>query len=68
MQRQTWHSAAKWQRNTMTKEKFLTARWNNRFSLGLGLVFFSFIGVAVFTAALPAGDAFRGLVLIGCLF
>jgi hypothetical protein len=52
----------------MMGEALLTARWNNRFTLVLGLIFFSFIAVALFTAALSAGDAFRGLVLIGCMF
>lgn len=52
----------------MIKEKFLTAHWNNRFSLVLGFIFFSFIAVAIFTSALSTGDAFSGLVLIGCVF
>jgi hypothetical protein len=52
----------------MTREAFLTARWNNGFTLGLGLLSFSFIAIALFTALLSAGDAFKGLVLIGCLF
>jgi hypothetical protein len=52
----------------MTIEAFLTARWNNRFSLGLGLLFFSFAAFAAFTKVLTANDAFTGLVLIGCLF
>ena len=52
----------------MTGDTLLTARWNNRFTAGLGLIFFSFIAVALFTEVLSAGDAFRGLVLIGCLF
>lgn len=52
----------------MTRDAFLTARWNNGFTLGLGLIFFSYIAVVLVAAALSAGDAFTGLVLIGCLF
>lgn len=52
----------------MTIDAFMTARWNNRFTLGLGLIFFSYIAVVLFAAALSASDAFTGLVLIGCLF
>ena len=52
----------------MTLDVVMTARWNNRFSLGLAFLFFSFIAVAVATATLPERDTFTGLVLIGCLF
>jgi len=52
----------------MIGDTLLTGRWNNRFTAGLGLIFFSFIAVTLFTAVLSAGDAFRRLVLIGCLF
>jgi hypothetical protein len=51
----------------MKLDSLLTARWNNRFTAGLGLIFFAFIFVALL-AALPAGDSFTGLVLIGCMF
>ena len=52
----------------MKLDSLLTARWNNRFTAGLGLIFFSFIAFATLTGALPAGDSFTGLVLIGCMF
>jgi hypothetical protein len=52
----------------MTLTNFLTASWNNRFSLGLGAIFFPFAALTVFTATLPAKDAFPVLVLIGCVF
>ncbi len=52
----------------MIGDRLLTARWNNGFTLGLGLIFFSYIAVALFTTALPAEAAFTGLVMIGCMF
>lgn len=52
----------------MMKETFLTSQWNNRFSLGLGFVFFSYSAIILLTVALSAEEAFTGLVLIGCMF
>lgn len=52
----------------MTQETFLSARWNNGITFGLGLLFFSFIAIALFTTLLSVENAFQGLVLIGCLF
>ena len=48
--------------------KFLTLEWNNRFSLGMGLLFFSYIGIVLVTGAPLTSTTFKPLVLIGCLF
>lgn len=52
----------------MTRDALFTAQWNNRFTMWLGTLFFAFIALTVFTSVLSDGEAFRGLVLIGCLF
>ena len=52
----------------MTKEAFLTVRWNNVLALGLGLVFVIYAVVALSTLALSDGAAFVGLVVIGVLY
>ncbi len=52
----------------MTKEEFLTARWNNLLTLALGLVFAIYAVVAWSTSALSDGAAFLGLSVIGAVF
>ncbi|MCL4249196.1 MAG: hypothetical protein KJ065_13700 [Anaerolineae bacterium] len=52
----------------MTREKFLTVGWNNRISLGFGLIVVTYV-VAVLSAATWASrDGFIGLVLFGVVF
>jgi len=52
----------------MTKEKFLTVRWNNLLSLGLGLPALIYI-VAAFSTSLWLGKGgLIGLALIGVLY
>ncbi len=52
----------------MTRENFLTVRWNNLLSLGLGLIVLAYI-VAVSSLSLWADQGgFTGLVVIGACF
>jgi hypothetical protein len=52
----------------MTKEKFLTLRWNNILTLGLGLIMLTFIGIVLTTSLLSDVAAFIGLVLLGAIY
>lgn len=52
----------------MTKDEFLTVRWNNLLSLILGLPALLYIGVVLFTPALSINAGFIGLVVIGVLY
>jgi hypothetical protein len=52
----------------MTKEKFLTASWNNVLTLALGLVFVIYALVVWSTSGLSDSAAFIGLVIIGAVY
>lgn len=52
----------------MTKEKFLTVRWNNVLSLGLGIPALIYVVFALTTSVLSDLAAFIGLVVIGVLY
>ena len=52
----------------MTKEQFLTVRWNNLISLGLGLIFLTYIVVAFSNPVLLDTAGFIGFVVVGLLF
>ena len=52
----------------MTKEKFLTVRWNNVLTLTLGLVFVIYAVVVWSTSGLSDSAAFIGLVIIGAVY
>jgi hypothetical protein len=52
----------------MTKERFLTVRWNNLLSLGLGLVVLTYAVVAISTSLASELGGFIGLVVIGVLY
>jgi hypothetical protein len=52
----------------MTKEKFLTVRWNNLLTLGLGLVALIYIVLAFTTSNWTGRGAFIGLTIIGILY
>ena len=52
----------------MSKETFLTARWNNWTSLFGGLVFLIYVIVVLATPVLPATAAFVGVAIIGVLY
>jgi len=49
----------------MTKDEFLTVRWNNLLSLGLGLIALIYVAVVLSTLALSLSAGFVGLVVIG---
>ena len=52
----------------MTKDEFLTVRWNNVLALGIGLVFVIYAVVAWSTSVLLESVAFAGLVLVGVVY
>ena len=52
----------------MTKEKFLTVRWNNVLTLGLGLPALAYAVVALSTSLASGWPGFLGLVVIGVLY
>ena len=52
----------------MTKEKFLTVRWNNLLSLGLGLPALIYIVVALSTSVWATMGGLIGLSIIGVLY
>ena len=54
--------------DTMTKEEFLTVRWNNLLSLGLGLILLIYVVLVLSTSVLSDFAAFIGLVVIGVLY
>lgn len=52
----------------MTKEQFLTLRWNNILTLGMGLIMLIYVGFVIYTSALSDVLAFIGLALIGAVY
>ena len=52
----------------MTKDKFLTGRWNNIFSLGLGAPLIIYIIIAVFTPVLSDFSRFIGISIFGAVY
>jgi hypothetical protein len=52
----------------MTKEKFLTVRWNNLLSLGLGIPALIYVVVALSTSVWSERGGMIGLALIGVLY
>jgi hypothetical protein len=52
----------------MTKEEFLTVRWNNLLTLGLGLILLIYVAVVVSTSVLSDLAAFIGLAVIGVVY
>jgi hypothetical protein len=52
----------------MTKEKFLTVRWNNLLTLGLGLPGLIYVLVAFSTSAWSTRGGFIGLSIMGVLY
>ena len=52
----------------MTKEKFLTVRWNNVLVLGLGIPALIYAIVALSTSMLSDKAGFIGLVVIGVAY
>ena len=54
--------------DTMTKEEFLTVRWNNLLSLGLGLPALVYVVAAFSTPAWSGKGGLIGLSIIGVLY
>ena len=52
----------------MTKEKFLTVRWNNMLSLGLGLPALIYVLFALSTSLWSGRAEMIGLAIIGALY
>ena len=52
----------------MTKEQFLTVRWNNLLSLGLGALVLVYAVVVLSTSLLSDLAGFIGLAVIGVLY
>lgn len=52
----------------MTKEKFLTVRWNNLLSLGLGVPTLVYVVAAFSTSAWSGRGDLIGLAIFGALF
>lgn len=49
----------------MTKEKFLTVRWNNLLSVGLALIVLTYVGIVIATSDWSGRNALIGLAIIG---
>ena len=52
----------------MTKEEYLTVRWNNMLSLVMGFIPLIYAVVVLSTSVLLDSAGFVGLVVIGVLF
>ena len=52
----------------MTKEQFLTLRWNNILTLGMGLIMLIYVGFVISTSVLSDVVAFVGLAIIGAVY
>ena len=52
----------------MTKDKFLTVRWNNLLSLVLGVPALVYVGIVLSTSVLSDTAGFFGLVIIGIFY
>jgi hypothetical protein len=52
----------------MTRGRFLTARWNNLLSLGVGLPALAYAMVALSAPALSGLGGFIGMVIVGVVY
>lgn len=52
----------------MTKDKFLTVRWNNLLSLAVGLPALAYVVVALSISALSGLGGFIGMVIVGVVY
>ncbi|MEZ4667987.1 MAG: hypothetical protein R3E39_08735 [Anaerolineae bacterium] len=52
----------------MTRENFLTIRWNNRLTLALGIPALVYVVAVLFTANWSGRDGLIGLAIIGVLY
>jgi hypothetical protein len=53
---------------TLNKERFLTARWNNVLTVGLGIPTLIYAGIALSTSLASELWGFAGLAVIGVLY
>ncbi len=53
---------------TMTKDAFLTRRWNNFLSVGLGIPLLIYIAVVLSTSVLSEFASFIGIVIAGVVY
>ena len=52
----------------MTKERFLTVRWNNVLALALGIPALIYVAIVLSTSVLSDSAAFWGFAIIGVLY
>ena len=52
----------------MTKETFLTARWNNWLTLGMGIPVLIYAVVVLSTSVLSDFAGFIGMVILGAVY
>ena len=52
----------------MTKDRFLTAQWNNRLSLLLGLPALAYVVAMLLTSVISPTAEFVGLFVIGVVY
>jgi hypothetical protein len=52
----------------MTKGRFLTRRWNNRLTLGLGLLTLAYVVLALSTSILSEFAAFVGIAVLSAVY
>jgi len=52
----------------MTKERFLTRRWNNWLTVGMGIPVLIYIAVVLTTSVLSDFAGFIGMVVLGVLY
>jgi hypothetical protein len=52
----------------MTRQEFLTLRWNNRLSLGLGLIVLMYVLAALATGTWSGRDGFIGIAVLGAVY
>lgn len=52
----------------MTKEEFLTVRWNNILTLGLGLIMLVYVAFVFSTSVMSDFAAFAGFAIISVVY
>jgi hypothetical protein len=52
----------------MTRQKFLTLRWNNMLSLGLGLIVLMYVVGAFANGVWSRRDGFIGIAVLGAVY
>ena len=55
-------------RALMTKEEFLTKRWNNILTVGMGLILLVYAAIALSTSIATDLAAFIGIAIIGAVY